>query len=276
MRSIKIIIAGKEKEFIGPSTWSEVPQEMSLKLFSLVKVALTKKHLLYAVPMLVYKIPVKIMNIFIDARIAARKYRAGTDNEDPETLVLMGEEILDSVRWVYSEEPPSDWLLKRIELNGKWMDACASRLHGMTFGEFIFTEAFAERDHAKLAAVIYRKRSWWPRNGKRGPFVHDDIERFAKILREEKFNTVRSLIAWNYAGMLKHLHKTFPNVFQKPGENDPPAQPGISPWMQSALTFTDNDSSKFHALEKEDLYIALQMISNRIKQNKELADSYKK
>jgi hypothetical protein len=273
MRRIQIIIGGKEKEFTGPNTWAEVDPVMAVRLFNLVKVALTKKHLLYAVPMLLYKIPLSTLKLFIDARISARKYQAGDDDENPETFLLMGEDLLESCKWVYSEDPPTTWLLKHINvgsfLKPKFLDACADRLHGLTFGEFIFTETFAARDPAKLCAVLYRKRSWWPRDRKRGAFIHDDIERFAKVLGEQQFNTVRNLVAWNYAGMVKHLHRTFTHVFAPPGELDLATETSNAQWVEAALAFTDNDSQKFHALEQEDLYLALKMINNRIAQNKE-------
>ncbi len=271
MRTIKIILGEKEKVYTGPSTWSEVPAEMALKLFNLVKGSSTKKHMLLVVPMLLYKIPYSVLKIFFEARIAARKYQAGADNENYESLSLMGLEILDSCKWVYSENPPSNWLLKHFNVNGQYLDVCSDRLTDLTFGEFIFTETFIATDHAKLCAVLYRKRSWWPRGGRRGEFILEDIDKYAAKLTDEKFNDVKSFVAWNYSGMMQHLKASFPQVFTETSGTTSAAAPvRVSAWMDTALAFCDNDSLKFHAFEKENLYVALKMLNNRIKQNKEL------
>ncbi len=272
MRTIQIVIGGKPHSYTGPSSWAEVPEPMAVKLFELVKAGLTKKYLLFAVPMLVYGIPHKVMKIFIDARIAFRKYQAGDDNQNWESLTLLGENLLDTTNWVYNEEPPSTWLLNHINVNGRHYNACSDKLHNLTFGDFIFTEDYAGKDQAKLCAAIYQKRGFWPGTHKRTPIVHADVEKLAGKLRDEKFNTVRMLVAWNYAGMVQHLKQVFTEVFGTPKDGDDLIHPPVSTtnqWMEAALEFSENDPIKFHALEKENLYVALKMINNRIRQNKQ-------
>lgn len=271
MRTITIILGTKENTYTGPSTWSEVDPQMALKLFNLVKVALTKKHLLYAVPMLLYKIPYKTMGIFFDARIAARRYKAVDNDENPDSLVLLGEQILDSCKWVYSEEPPVTFVLKHINVKGKTLEAVADRLHSLTFEDFILAESYVESDLAKLCAILYRETNT---SEKQSPPDGSHKNEIANLLRGEGLNTVRNLVAWNYAGMVKNLHRVFTHVFEKP-RIDPELQIVLPPppktsWLDAALDFADNDPIKFHALEKENLYMALKMIDNRIKQNKEI------
>lgn len=271
MRKIEILIDGKARAFTGPSSWAEVPEPMASKLFELVKAGLTKKHLLFAVPMLIYGIPYQVMKIFIDARVAFRKYQAGDDSQNWESLTLLGEDLLASTNWVYSEQPPSTWLLNHINVNGRNYNACSDKLHNLTFGDFIFTEDYAAKDQAKLCAAIYQKRGFWPGTHKRTPIVHADVEKLAAKLRAEKFNTVRMLVAWNYAGMIQHLKQVFTHVFGKPSDSIELAQQPVAAtnqWMEAALEFAENDPIKFHALEKENLYVALKMINNRILQNK--------
>jgi len=267
MRSIQIIIDQATHSFTGPSTWPEVGPEMALKLFNLVKAASTKKHLLYAVPMLLYKIPYKTMKVFFDTRIAARKYKG----VDPTTLVLLGEQLLETCNWVYNEEPPVTWLLKHINVKGKKLDAVADKLHSLTFEEFILTESYVESDLAKLCAVLYREKI---SSEEQSGYDVSRREEAANLLGGKGLNTVRNLVAWNYAGMVKNLHRVFTHVFEKP-TIDPELQMLLPPppktsWLDAALDFADNDPIKFHALEKENLYMALKMIDNRIKQNKEI------
>ncbi len=183
--------------------------------------------------------------------------------------------MLDSCKWVYSEEPPVTFVLKHINVKGKTLEAVADRLHSLTFEDFILAESYVESDLAKLCTILYNHRLWcgWARRGWIIGEKQASTEKLTNALRREEFNTVRNLVAWNYAGMLNNLHRIFIHVFEKP-KSDPELQmlPMAPPstWLDAALNFADNDPIKFRALEKENLYVALKMIDNRIKQNKEI------
>lgn len=283
MRTISLVIGNKTQNYTGPSSWPEVSQDLALKLFNLVKSGLTKKYLLLVVPTLVYKIPMDTVKMLLNARRSYRKYHAAGDPDDYESLSLIADQILNSCKWIYFDPPPATWLLKQFNVNTKRLDAPADRLEDFTFGEFMFTELYAVTDLAKLCSVLYRRQSILKVFGisdMREEFKHRDIEKYAQFFRQEKFNDVRNLVAWNYSGMLQHLRDTFPQVFEKPAAKSVSSSPEVpaapTDWIGIAMDFCDNDSIRFHAMEQENLYAALKMIQNRIKKNKEIEASYKK
>lgn len=280
MRQIEVKINGKSHVYRGPSMWSEVPANMVLSLIKLVKESRKKNFLFLVIPQLLYGIPYDIMQIFTDPK-RGKRFQSEND-DDPETLIMLGEQILDTCRWIFTEQPPTKWLIPQLSLGTRMFYAPKDKLADMTFGEFFFTEQYIGHDAAMLCAILYRGKKWpsWSgvKNNPRKDFDLDQAVRDAEIFRLAKHDEFRSYVEWNYAGMIANLAAAFPNAFQKPNPDAPaaPARSGSSPWLDAALSMSEGNPIVFEKFEKTNLFLALKMLDDRIKQNKAQEALYKK
>ncbi|GAB2780353.1 hypothetical protein GCM10027275_24870 [Rhabdobacter roseus] len=278
MREIKLLIGEKERVFRGPSCYAEVPEKMLLPLRGLLSAGQQQAHYRLAIPCLLYGIPGDVISIFFDEK---KRHRYQAEDGEPATLTLLGEELLNTCNWVYTEAPPSFWILQRITVDKRVQWAPAHQLANLTFGEFMLAETYLKRDLAKLCALLYRPgKSIWPysRQDARRPFDESRVEPDAVRFRKPEYRALCETIAWNYQGMIPHLMQVFPHVFQKKKPDDlaVPEAPNATPWLDAALSMANEDPNRFRALEHENLYVVLKMLDNRIRQNKELEEKYRK
>lgn len=280
MRQIQINIDGKGKTFKGPSMWSEVPEEMVLRLLKLIREAGKENFLFLVIPQLLYNIPYQIMQIFTDAA-KGKRYKSEND-DDPETLLIMGSQILDSCSWVFSQCAPTKWLLPKLSHGKRIFYSPKDKLADLTFKEFFFTEQYAGTDPAMLCAILYRSKKWPSLMGlKKNPRKELDLDQAridSNIFRSDTHADFRSYVEWNYSGMIQNLISTFPYAFEKPNpEALATAGPASStPWLDAALAMSEGNPVTFEKFEETNLFLALKMLNTRIKQNKDLEALHKK
>lgn len=283
MRRIQIIIGDKEHVFTGPTSYSEVKNDMIFRLMRLIKDSNKKPSLLLLVPQVIYSIPNDIMQVFLDAKKIARRGKAYiTDSdEDPDSLILLFEQLLKTCEWVLTTSAPTNWLYNKVKVGNNMLFAPKDKLADLTFGEFFFTEQYAREDPAKLCALLYRTKRWpsWTgvKNQPRQAFELSEVIRKAALFEGDKQAEFRSYVQWNYSGMVEHLASIFKHAFQKPtGDPGSNPVPSSSPWLDAALSMSEGNPVTFEKFEKTNLFLALKILDNRIKANKELEAAYKK
>lgn len=283
MRRLQIIIGDKEHVFTGPTSYSEVKDEMILRLMRLIKDSKSKPSLLLMIPQIVYNIPMNIMQIFLDAkRISRRGKTYITDSdEDPDSLILLFEQLLKTCEWALTTGAPTNWLFDKVKIGNNMFFAPKNKLADLTFGEFFFTEQYAREDPAKLCALLYRTKKWpsWTgvKNQPRKKFDLQEVISNSRYFQGEKQEEFRTYVQWNYSGMVDHLAAIFPNAFQKSTAELGSVQgSGSSPWLDAALSMSEGNPVTFEKFEQTNVFLALKILDNRIKSNKELEAAYKK
>lgn len=282
MNTIEITIDGKTRKYTGPSTYAEVPEKMILPLLDLVRRSQSMKGLILAVPALVYGMPEKIWRIFFHSR-AHYRYIAQDCPEDPDALTDLGSQILDTVKWVYTETPPSNWLMKSIKIGKELYFAPADRLTNITYGEFVLSQTYAHRDLAKLAALLYRrgrKNKPYSKADARCPFEQENVADDARIFAGPKLEGFRQYVFWNYHGCIEEMSRGFRYALEtkKKGnaENTPAAAPQKNPFMEATFALSAEDPRRYNDLLKENVYVVLKILDDRIRRNKEIEDQMKR
>lgn len=281
MRQVQIIVDGKVHTFSGPAAYDQVPAEMILPLLSLIKRAQRTKGVILAIPALIYKMPQHIWRIFFHSR-AHHRYISLEAPEDPDSLTDLGLQLLETCRWTLTEPPPGIFIKKKIRIGKDIFYAPADRLTNITFGEFVLSQTYVHRDHAKLAALLYRRGSWglpYSIADARSPFREEIVGANAKnFFSGPEKEEIRTYIHWNYLGCINAISKGFRHVFQekqKTGDNTATQPlPAENPFMESVFALAQDDTGRYNDLLKANVYVVLKILNDRIKRNKELEAKY--
>lgn len=276
MNKIEIVIDGKTHKFSGPSSYSEVPEKMIMPLLELVRKAAKTKGLILAIPAMIYGIPEQIWRIFFHSR-AHYRYIALDAPEEEDALTDLGIQILDTVKWVFTETPPATWLKKSITIGKDVYFSPADRLANITYGEFVLSQTYIHRDLAKLCALLYRKgknNKPFSKSDARCPFEQENVADDAAVFSSSDLESFRHYVFWNYHGCLEAMSRGFPHALEtkkNAGDNQVKAVPSSkNPFMEATFALAEEDPRRYNDLLKENVYVVLKILDDRIKRNKEM------
>jgi len=287
MYTIELTISsGRHYESIqltGPSKWAELSPDQavcSMRFRNRVEAELAS---VFPLLQLLYGITPAQQKWLFDERFLRRK---NIDSEQRMRALLAGQALIDTIRWVGSEEPDSTFLVTHFRLDsfkygsvsvgyGKLVHRTdyftpSDGLGNCSFGEFMYADqAYRKGDRVRLAAVLCRPA------GKaqvardiREPFDASDIEA-RTVLFSQLEPALLDLLYAHYEGCLRDLQKAFTCVFPKATESDsttPPKTSTSARWLEVAISMAKLDVTKIAQIEQVNLYLALKVLDEQIRQ----------
>jgi hypothetical protein len=267
-----------DKSYTGPSSWDEIQTtKQYLRLFKLSRVAVRSTLARFHALKLVYGIPRKVSKLFFENN---DRIPEESDFLSPsDRAVLLGEHLMETVQWVWNNMPLRKFRYQAIRILGRKFYGPGDSFSEMKFGQYMFVERFFEalqKDsqdyktnmHLFLASLYRRNNNVeWSKN---------EIDRnlwWVRWLSPKK----QEAIVHNYAGIRYQLTQDFPDVFPKPvaGATETVKAKNASGWLDIVLSISEKNIEMLYTYEKADLFLVMKVLTNTIRQNKEIQASAK-
>lgn len=287
MNTIQLTISSgrhyKSIQLTAPSKWAELSPAQAVSSMRFRNRVETELASVFPLLQLLYGIKPAQQTWLFDERFLRRK---GIDSEQRSRALQAGQALIDTIRWVGTEEPDSTFLVPVFRLDSfkygslrvllsrllrrKEYFTPADGLGNCSFGEFMYADqAYRKGDKARLAAVLCRPagKAQLARDI-REPFDASDIEA-RTVLFSQLEPALLDLIYAHYEGCLRDLQKAFTSVFPKATESDPatPAKTNTSArWLEVAISMAKLDVTKIAQIEQVNLYLALKVLEEQIRQ----------
>ncbi|QIP15696.1 hypothetical protein G8759_25210 [Spirosoma aureum] len=281
--------AGFRLPFTGPSSWDEVSVKQAVAIMRWRAVANSQPATQFAVLQMLYQMKPKQQRWLFDERFLRQQ---GLDDDDRATFLEYGQSVIDLIRWAGETEPGADFLVKKFRrfdfrygtpgvlLRRLWYRkqyfAPAEALGDCTFEEFICAEKAYRTDKlAELATVLYRPQ----RQGEREAFSSKTLaERTA--LFADLDPALLQLIASQFDASLQYLQSCFRYVFPKKqvieGAEVPKTNKPAGNWLDVAINMAKLDATKVGLIEQLNLYLALKVLNEQMRQADELEKQLEK
>jgi hypothetical protein len=282
--------------YSGPANWGEVNPAQAVGLFRFRRLITQEPASLFPALKLLYGMQPKHQRWLFDGDLLRKQGMV-----DPEPMpefddvgeyiipdriltLQMGLKLIDTVRWVGLTEPGHDWIVKSfspldfkygsvpIELkrvmNQMRFYAPSAGLGDATFREFMLADkAFEDRNLTRLAAILYRPGS----PGKRNELDVDTMDGRARVLAIAE-PALLELIASQFQACKEYLRKCFPHVFLRAEEGAQQSNTGgkRGNWLDVAINMAKLDATKVPQIEQLDLYLAMKVLDEQMRQAEEL------
>ncbi len=282
-----IRIKGRLHTFAGPSCWKELSDEQSIAVMRVRAQVSEDSSCLFPLLKTLYGISYAQQRWLFDERYLRRQ---GMNNEQIDQTLRKGQVLLNTLTWIgqddadavfpaqfrlYSYQYGSPLVLVKQLLDRRRYYGPAAGLKNCTFAEFMFADvAFQKRDWPKLAAILFRPAGSDPADA-RQPFDRHQVEARAKRFAQLD-EALLERIAFAYACSLMSLKKHFRFVFQESGEESTATGGKQANWLDVAISMVKLDATRVAEVEKLNLYLALKVLNEQIRQNEETKAHYDK
>lgn len=292
MNTFGLSIKGRLRNYAGPSCWKELTDRQSVVVMRVRTQVAQDRSCLFPLLKILYGMPFGVQRWLFDDIYLRRK---GLEWDEIDTTLRKGQLLLDSLNWIgqddadavfpvrfrrYSFQYGSPAVLLRQLINRRRYFGPGPGLENCTFEEFMFADlAFQKRDWAKLAAVLYRPAGSLPQDN-REPFDRYQVE-----ARSQQFAALDAAllerIAFGYACTLVRLKKFFPLIFQSPTDTQGESAGQKSTqkqntWLDVAINMVKLDVTRVAEVEKQNLYLALKVLNEQIRQGEEMQEQIDK
>lgn len=294
MNTFELWKKGRLRLYAGPSCWAELSDAQSVSMMRVRQMVVETPECLFAVLKQLYGVSYRAQRWLFDDNFLRRK---GMDADDRDATLRLGQAMLETLTWIgqddedasfpqrfrrYSFHFGSPVVLARRLVNRTLYHGPAAGLANCTFAEFMFADlAFQKRDWAKLAAVLYRASPRRPQGPQqfpednRMPFDRHQVEARTKIVAALD-PALLERIAFGYGCTLIRLKKFFPLVFQAAKDADKATASKQSNWLDVAINMVKLDATRVAEIEKLNLYLALKVLNEQIRQGEEMQEQIDK
>ncbi|QIP16822.1 hypothetical protein G8759_31355 [Spirosoma aureum] len=282
MNTIELHIRGKRHRFSGPSGWAELTAHQAVSLMRLRAQIAQRAETAFAALDLLYGLKKRHQRWVFDARFLRRK---GVPEEQIVLILEQGQSLLDTLLWIGEPDKkasfpvhsfrrfdfhfgtPYIWL-SRLLTRQRYVGPLAGLVE-ISFGEFMFADrAFRAKDLPQLAAILYRPKA--------ETFDKHTAEHRA-ILFADLDPALLALISQNFADTLDFLSRHFRRVFAEPLSTGTVSKAGKSAgWLDIAINMAKLDVTKIGQIEQTNLYLALKVLDEQIRQAEELEEALAK
>lgn len=261
MKTIQLQTNQKTHTYTGPKGWEEVSTaQLFLQLYRLSVIGLTVPAARFIALRLVYRMPERVSKLLFNPK------------QDMERHLLLGSELMNTVRWIWDELPRRRWHLPALRVKWGRLHGPGDRLKHMTFGQFMFVERYFEStqeegknyadDMRHLVACLYL-----PRKTAFDPETVSTRARWMATVPPDQQQAVRM----NYLGLRYQLTLDFKEVFCAPGDV-PSAKPSATQagWLDVALDLAGEDIRKLHDYETTDLFVMMKVLQKAVLRAREM------
>lgn len=282
MNTFELSIRGQRHRFSGPSCYSELTARQAVGILRLKGLVLQEPHYQFVALKLLYGIKFHQQRWLFDRLFLKAR---GLSPEDIDRTLSMGQDLLDLLLWIGEPDTRASYPVRRFRLydfqfgtpriwlgrllHWRYYYGPSAGLTELSFGEFMFADqAFRAGDQAALAALLYRPRG--------EAFDRHSADSRTRLFRRAD-PALLALIEQNFMDSLQLLARYFTNVFSK-SEQTATGQPvkAGSQWLQIAINMAKLDVTKIRDIEESNLYLALKVLDEQIRQAEELEQSLQK
>lgn len=262
-----------DQDYSGPSSWDELTtRKQYLKLFKLSRVAVSAPFARFLALKIIYGISKRVSKLFFDNRDRIPEEKDFLSPSD--RAILLGLQLMDTIQWIWDKLPLQKFHYQDIRIFGRKFNGPGDSFGEMKFGQYMFVERFFEalrkegQDYKQnlhlFLASLYRRDNSAEWNKK-------EIDQNLKWVRWISPKTQEAIV-FNYAGLRYQLTQDFKEVFPKPaeGETQTAKAKNASGWLDILLSITEKDLRMLYSYENADLFLVMKVLTNVIRQNKEL------
>ncbi|MCX6216491.1 hypothetical protein [Spirosoma sp.] len=281
--------------FEGPSGWDKLSPAQAVALMRFRYRVAGEPQTIFPVLALIYGFTKEHQRWLFDERFLRRK---NIPEETRFQALQYGQALIDSIRWIGESQPGPSFLVSQFSqfsyrygtprvLLRRLFDrqryyAPREGLSSSTFEEFMYAEkAYKDKNFALLTAILYRPAtSEKQKTGDiRLPLDKHTVEKRAK--RFERLEpALIALVVAHYEACQQNLQRAFPRVFPKQlileGQQPPKPQKNAGNWLDVALGLAKLDVTKISQIEQTNLYLALKVLDEQIRQADELEKELEK
>lgn len=296
MINLEVWVNNKRRIYHGPTSWDELTPHQAVGLIR-VRALLSKSSpldgqptVLFTAIRLLYGIKLTVQRWLFDKRLL---FGEGYSDDDITVTLALGQTLLDGLKWIVTENPGAAFLLpslrfgdfkfgslsvifSRFRLRLRYM-APAEALATSTFAEFIEAEkAYSDGDYARLTAILYRpeERRKWTLDARK-PLDDKSLQiRAALFTRLDP--AVVQLIVLHYEATRRFLQSCFPHVFPQMQSDADRQKNASGNWLDVAIGMAKLDVTKIDQIEKTNLYLALKVLNEQLKQAQQMQDQLDK
>ena len=181
--------------------------------------------------------------------------------------------LKESFAWFYSDLELTTFIPFVKTTFGKKLIAPADRIHNLTIDEFAHADDCFMGFHSSkkiyylyyLAAVLYREND---ENGKRKPFIKDELESRAEYCKKLDLKTLFSIFLC-YNGSREYLTSQFKHVFPKPkGEKKSKKAPSSSGFGKIILSLSGAKFGNYNDTKNTNVYTFLSDFNEQLSKNR--------
>jgi hypothetical protein len=266
---IELSVGPKKYQFSGPKNWNETEPACYEKVFEVGRKLVEKPHALFLLPQVLYRIPVEVLQFLYDRN--AMRTVGVKDERAQEQVLEQGQALLQIAQLFANSDAPNLWKVEKLKASflGRNYYGPGDELGKLTFEEFWFAEsAYENNDADRLIGILYRKDPY-----RKQEFSDEVTEATMADLRSLPELT-KEMIMFNYQGCRLGFAKRYKHVFPKKkaleeGNTEKPKKQKGG-WLKVAIGMANDSSVEFEALRKKNIFVALQMLDNRLLKVKEL------
>lgn len=290
MHTFQLTLPGSDKPrtFSGPSNWDELSPTQAVALMRFRSRVAGQLAVVFPVLDLLYGFKPKQLRWLFDERFLKK---SGIDQPQQLRALELGQALINALRWSGQTQPGPAFLvpcfrrfsfrygtlsvlLNRL-LHSRRFYAPEESLANLSFEEFMYAEkAYRDQDFALLAAILYRPK----KRRQRIAFDNETVNQRAAWFSELE-PALLALIVLQYEACQQYLQKCFPLVFPKKITPETSTQKADKPagnWLEIAISMAKLDVTKIRQIEQTNLYLALKVLDEQIRQAQELEDQLEK
>ena len=285
MNTIEIYISPKRGKpsvlhLIGPSCWKELSHRQAIALTRLRTRVDAQPETLFVALRLLYRLKPRHQRWLFDVNFLRTQ---SVPADELPLLLEHGQNMLDTLHWIGQEDSDASFLqcFRRYDfhygtpriwikqaLNRTPYQGPADGLGNSTFAEFMAADkAYRAGNLPLLAAVLYRPAE---ASGERIAF-DDKAAKARAVLFADLEPALLDRIAFSFGCTMLNLQRIFRHVFPKKptaeevhAEKTDKTNPGT--WLDVAIGMAKFDVTKIHEIERINLYLALKVLNEQIKQ----------
>lgn len=291
--TLTISLPGYQKtwRFSGPSDFSELTDRQAVAAMRFRLLVSRKTEIIFPLLTGLYGIPARQLRWLFDVGFLRQKQCS--EGQISHALQL-GQALLDTLRWIGETEPGARFLVPQLtvysfrygtpavllnrRLHPQLYYPPAEGLAHSTFEEFMYAEkAYQAKQFALLAAILYRPAGpsavGYQTLDKRCALDKHELED-----RKQRFADLEpalmALIIAHYEACQRELQRCFPRVFPKKltgeGQTGQASAKSGGNWLDVAINLAKLDVTKIQQIEQTNLYLALKVLDEQIRQADEL------
>lgn len=267
----------KLHRFSGPSCWEELSAKQAIGLVRYLQGYMEQPALVFPLLQLIYSIkPRQARYLFDDAWLRSWGFGKGHIH----ILLQYGQSLINTLEWSHITRPGARFLVNSFRLYdfqyGTWRVlfrrpfarrqywAPDEAMGDATFEEFMYADrAYEARNLAQLAAVLYRPKQ----AGKREAFDEQTLD--ARTKRFAQLDpTLLELIGGQFYAVKQELQYRFGFVFPTDPLTEVSDKKGS--WLDVMIGMAKHDATKVEPIGKLNLYLAIKVLNDQLRQAKEL------
>lgn len=295
MNNFQLSLGRKRIRFGGPASWAELSnhQRVGLMRFRSVVSRQGGDYLpseIFPVLTLLYGLKPRLMRYFFDEWFLRRQ---GYDAPTVSHALELGQQLLDTLSWIGQDDEQATFPngFRRLDHHYGSVRVLCQRcwhvaffegpgdgLDTSTFAEFMLAErAYRTRNIPLLAAVLYRPRAKGAKPGadRRTPLDLNDVDSRAQQLQALD-PALLEAIALGFSHTMLLLQRMFTHLFPR---QLPASSAKAGSWFDLAINMAKLDATKMQQIEQLNLYLALKVLDEQMRQAQELEaeiEKYKK